>query len=145
MASVLKPYLARGSIRCIGATTLEEYEKYIEKDRALERRFQIIHIQEPSLEQVYTMLEAKQKEYESFHHVSVCEEALRCIVHCCNCYIPQRKFPDKAIDVLDLACVETKKQQQTNVDKIMIQKVIEQLTDIPLVSYNRFHLSLIHI
>lgn len=139
VASVLKPYLARGSIRCIGATTLEEYEKYIEKDRALERRFQIIHIQEPSLEQVYTMLEAKQKEYESFHHVSVCEEALRCIVHCCNCYIPQRKFPDKAIDVLDLACVETKKQQQTNVDKIMIQKVIEQLTDIPLVSYNRFH------
>ena len=74
VSSVLKPYLARGVIKCIGATTIEEYEMYIEKDRALERRFQIITIREPDVEDTIKMLKAKKKEYEDFHNVKIQEK-----------------------------------------------------------------------
>ena len=97
VSSVLKPYLARGVIKCIGATTIEEYEMYIEKDRALERRFQIITIREPDVEDTIKMLKAKKKEYEDFHNVKIQEKVLEQIVKYCAYYMPQRKFPDKAI------------------------------------------------
>ncbi|MCR0265141.1 AAA family ATPase [[Clostridium] innocuum] len=137
VSSVLKPYLARGVIKCIGATTIEEYEMYIEKDRALERRFQIITIREPDVEDTIKMLKAKKKEYEDFHNVKIQEEVLEQIVKYCAYYMPQRKFPDKAIDVLDLACVGAKRSSERIVSEDMVRDVIEKLTDIPLASRNR--------
>ena len=137
VSSVLKPYLARGVIKCIGATTIEEYEMYIEKDRALERRFQIITIREPDVEDTMKMLKAKKKEYEDFHTVKIQEKVLEQIVKYCAYYMPQRKFPDKAIDVLDLACVGAKRQSERSVSEDMVRDVIEKLTDIPLASRNR--------
>ena len=137
VSSVLKPYLASGVIKCIGATTIEEYEMYIEKDRALERRFQIITIREPDVEDTIKMLKAKKKEYEDFHNVKIQEKVLEQIVKYCAYYMPQRKFPDKAIDVLDLACVGAKRQSERSVSEDMVRDVIEKLTDIPLASRNR--------
>ena len=137
VSSVLKPYLARGVIKCIGATTIEEYEMYIEKDRALERRFHIITIREPDVEDTIKMLKAKKKEYEDFHNVKIQEKVLEQIVKYCAYYMPQRKFPDKAIDVLDLACVGTKRQSERSVSEDMVRDVIEKLTDIQLASRNR--------
>ena len=137
VSSVLKPYLARGVIKCIGATTIEEYEMYIEKDRALERRFQIITIREPDVGDTIKMLKAKKKEYEDFHNVKIQEKVLEQIVKYCAYYMPQRKFPDKAIDVLDLACVGAKRQSERSVSEDMVRDVIEKLTDIPLASRNR--------
>ncbi len=137
VSSVLKPYLARGVIKCIGATTIEEYEMYIEKDRALERRFQIITIREPDVEDTIKMLKAKKKEYEDFHNVKIQEKVLEQIVKYCAYYMPQRKFPDKAIDVLDMACVGAKRQSERSVSEDMVRDVIEKLTDIPLASRNR--------
>lgn len=137
VASVLKPYLARGMIRCIGATTIDEYEKYIEKDRALERRFQILMIKEPTKEETYAMLCAKINEYEEFHQVHIAANRIQDIVKYCAYYIPARRFPDKAIDVLDLACVVAKNEGEGYVLEAHIRKVIEKLTDIPLSSCNR--------
>lgn len=137
VSSVLKPYLARGLIKCIGATTLDEYEKYIEKDRALERRFQLIMVKEPDQETTAKMIESKLFEYEQFHHVSIHPNIIKQMVEYCDYYMPQRKFPDKAIDVLDLSCVSAKREGKEAVDEIIVRKVIEQLTDIPLVSKNR--------
>lgn len=137
VSSVLKPYLARGMIRCIGATTVEEYEKHIEKDRALERRFQVIMIKEPGKTETVGMLRAKLKEYEDFHQVKIKEEVVEKIVEYCDYYMPGRKFPDKAIDVLDLACVGAKRADMEMVDENIVRDVIEKLTDIPLASKNR--------
>lgn len=137
VSSVLKPYLARGMIKCIGATTLDEYEKYIEKDRALERRFQLIHVKEPDKQTTSKMIESKLVEYEQFHHVDIHKEIIQQMVEYCDYYMPQRKFPDKAIDVLDLSCVSAKREGKEVVDEDIVRKVIEQLTNIPLVSKNR--------
>lgn len=137
VSSVLKPYLARGDIRCIGATTFDEYEKYIAKDRALERRFQIIQVKEPDKQATKDMLLSKMKEYEEYHHVSIHESILDEIVEYCDYFMPNRKFPDKAIDVLDLACVRAKRQKLPEVNELVIRDVIEQLIDIPIASKDR--------
>ncbi|MDE6476508.1 MAG: ATP-dependent Clp protease ATP-binding subunit [Erysipelotrichaceae bacterium] len=137
VSSVLKPYLARGSIRCIGATTIDEYEKYIEKDRALERRFQIVMVKEPDHKATIQMMIAKLKEYEQFHHVNIQEEVIEKMVEYCDYYMPQRTFPDKAIDVLDLACVSAIREHKTVVDEEIVRSVIEQLTDIPIATKDR--------
>lgn len=139
VSSVLKPYLARGLIKCIGATTVEEYEKYIEKDRALERRFQVIMIKEPGKEETVKMLKAKIPEYEDFHQVKIDEDVVGKIVDYCDYFMPGRKFPDKAIDVLDLACVGAKRTNMKVVEEDIIKDVIEKLTDIPIASKNRLH------
>lgn len=137
VSSVLKPYLARGLIKCIGATTVEEYERYIEKDRALERRFQIVMIKEPNKEETLAMMDAKIKEYEEFHQVKIKSEVMVKIIDYCDYYMPSRKFPDKAIDVLDLACVGAKRMNEKLVDETMVRDVIEKLTDIPIASKDR--------
>ncbi|MEF9961894.1 MAG: AAA family ATPase [Erysipelotrichaceae bacterium] len=137
VSSVLKPYLARGEIKCIGATTIEEYEKFIEKDRALERRFQVVKIKEPTKQITTTMLQAKLSEYSKFHHVEIAASLVEEIVDYCDYFMPNRKFPDKAIDVLDLACVFTKRKHQQQVNREMVKDVIEQLTNIPISSKNR--------
>ena len=102
-ADMLKPALARGEVRCIGATTLDEYRKHIEKDAALERRFQPVMVDEPSTEEAITMLVAVRPEYERHHGVQITDEALNAAVLLSDRYINDRYLPDKAIDVLDEA------------------------------------------
>lgn len=102
-ANLLKPALARGSLHCIGATTLNEYKKYIEKDPALERRFQSILIKEPSLEDTIGILRGLKERYEIYHGVHIQEEALHAAVFLSARYITDRQLPDKAIDLIDEA------------------------------------------
>ena len=107
-ANILKPALARGEIRCIGVTTIAEYRRYIEKDSALERRFQPILIEESSLEETEQILNGLKKEFEERHKVIIREEAIESTVKLCARYLTEQRFPDKAITVLDDACVQKK-------------------------------------
>ncbi len=107
-ANILKPTLSRGEVQCIGATTPRDYHKYIEKDRALVRRFQPIHIRPPSEEETSAILEGVKERYERFHGVRFTEEAVRAAVYQSNRYITDRFLPDKAIDVLDEAGARVK-------------------------------------
>lgn len=103
-SNILKPSLARGEIQLIGATTIVEYRKYIEKDAALERRFQPITVEEPTQEHCLNILKGLWARYEAHHHVQIEEEALEAAVKLSSRYINDRFLPDKAIDVLDEAC-----------------------------------------
>jgi ATP-dependent Clp protease ATP-binding subunit ClpC len=107
-ANILKPALSRGEISCIGATTLKEYRKYIEKDRSLLRRFQAIQVAPPSPEDTMEILDGVKDRYESFHKVRYRPEALRTAIYQSNRYIPDRHLPDKAIDVIDEAGARVK-------------------------------------
>lgn len=131
VAAVLKPYLARGKIRFIGATTIEEYEKHIEKDHALQRRFQTIILKEPNEEIMFSLLKKKAKEYENYHHVKIQDEHLKMIITYCKQFLPQKHFPDKALDILDLSCVKASIQQEQWVSLVHIKEVMEQVTNIP--------------
>ena len=102
-ANILKPALARGEVQCIGATTIAEYRKSIEKDGALERRFQKVMVQPTSAEETYTVLTRISEVYGAFHHVQYTEEALQACVKLTDRYITDRFFPDKAIDAMDEA------------------------------------------
>ncbi len=105
--NILKPYLARGSIKIIGATTKDEYSKFIEDDRALDRRFQKIYVTEPTIEETEHILFNLRDTYEKFHNVIVSDEIIKEIVKLTDRYIHNGMFPDKAIDVFDEACVKT--------------------------------------
>ena len=107
-ANILKPALARGEIQLIGATTLTEYRKYIEKDAALERRFQPVTVEEPSEEECITILKGLQKKYEVHHKVRITDAAMEAAVHLSCRYINDRFLPDKALDVLDESCSRVK-------------------------------------
>jgi ATP-dependent Clp protease ATP-binding subunit ClpB len=100
-ANILKPALARGELRAIGATTLSEYQKYFEKDKALERRFQRVMIDEPSIEDAISILRGLKDRYETHHHVRIKDEAIIAAVELSNRYITDRFLPDKAIDLID--------------------------------------------
>ena len=102
--NLLKPMLARGELHCIGATTLDEYRKYIEKDAALERRFQPVMADEPSVEDTITILRGLKERYEVFHGVSIADSALISAATLSHRYISDRFLPDKAIDLVDEAC-----------------------------------------
>ena len=102
-ANIIKPPLARGKIRVIGATTISEYRKYIEKDAALERRFQEVYIEEPTAEQAITILQGLRPKYERYHGIDISEEAMEAAVRLSVRYLPDRYLPDKAIDLLDEA------------------------------------------
>ena len=103
-ANLLKPMLARGELKCIGATTFDEYRKYIEKDRALERRFQKIMVAEPSVEDTISILRGLKDRFESHHGVEIRDEAIIAAATLSNRYITDRFLPDKAIDLIDEAC-----------------------------------------
>ena len=103
-ANILKPALSNGDIQIIGTTTLKEYRKYIEKDAALERRFQTVMVEEPTIEQSIKILSGIKNYYEEYHHVKVPDELIRQIVIMSEKYIHDRFLPDKAIDILDEAC-----------------------------------------
>lgn len=102
-SNILKPSLARGELQCIGATTLDEYRKYIEKDAALERRFQPIQVDEPTLEESIQILKGLRDRYEAHHRVSISDEAIEQAVKLSDRYISDRFLPDKAIDLIDEA------------------------------------------
>jgi ATP-dependent Clp protease ATP-binding subunit ClpA len=107
-ANMLKPALARGRIRCVGATTLDEYRKKIEKDPALERRFQKVHVDEPSEQATIAILHALKKGLQEHHRVEIQDAAIVAAVQLAGRYVTGRQFPDKAIDLIDEACTTTK-------------------------------------
>ncbi|MGB4840461.1 MAG: ATP-dependent Clp protease ATP-binding subunit, partial [Saprospiraceae bacterium] len=105
-ANILKPALARGELRTIGATTLDEYQKYFENDKALVRRFQTVNIDEPSVEETISILRGIQEKYEVYHKIGILDEALIAAAELSNRYISERKLPDKAIDLIDEAAAK---------------------------------------
>lgn len=107
-SNILKPMLARGELHCIGATTLDEYREYIEKDPALERRFQPVFVNEPTVEDTITILRGLKEKYEVFHGVQIHDNALVAAATLSNRYISDRYLPDKAIDLVDEACAMIK-------------------------------------
>ena len=127
-SNMLKPMLARGEIDCIGATTLKEYQEYIEKDRALERRFQPIMVDEPTKEDTLSILRGLKSKFETHHGVRISDNALVAAVNYSVRYIPNRFLPDKAIDLLDEACAETRvdiESEPAELDEV--QRKIRQL------------------
>src|SRR5205807_2381178 len=107
-ANILKPALSRGEISCIGATTIREYRRYIEKDRSLLRRFQAINVAPPNEVETLQILEGVKERYENFHKVKYSDTAIRSAVYQSNRYITDRFFPDKAIDIIDEAGAKVK-------------------------------------
>jgi ATP-dependent Clp protease ATP-binding subunit ClpB len=107
-ANMLKPALARGDLRCIGATTLDEYRKYIEKDKALERRFQPVVVGEPSLHDTIAILRGLKERYEIHHGIRIRDAALVAATKLSSRYISGRQLPDKAIDLVDEAASRLK-------------------------------------
>ncbi|MDO5149953.1 MAG: ATP-dependent chaperone ClpB [Oscillospiraceae bacterium] len=119
--NLLKPMLARGEIDCIGATTLDEYRKYIEKDKALERRFQPVYVSEPTVEDTISILRGLKERYEVFHGVKIQDQAIISAAVLSNRYITDRFLPDKAIDLVDEACAMIKTEidsMPTELDEI---------------------------
>ncbi len=107
-ADMLKPYLARGELQTIGATTTDEYRKYIEKDKALERRFQPVMVNPPSVEQTIEILKGLKDTYEAYHKIIITDEAINAAANLSDRYITDRSLPDKAIDLIDEACSRAK-------------------------------------
>lgn len=117
-ANIMKPALARGELRCIGATTLKEYKKYIEKDAALERRFQPVKVGEPTPEDTLKILEGLRDRYEAFHKAKITDEAMKAAVELSGRYITDRFQPDKAIDVIDEAAAKVRMEASSTPDDL---------------------------
>lgn len=130
-ANIMKPELARGEIQVIGATTFDEYSRTIEKDSALERRFQPVKVSEPSVEETIEILTGIRECYEEFHKTAVSSNIIRCAVNTSVRYISDRFLPDKAIDVLDEACALSKFKSKNSVDEDDVYSVISRKTGIP--------------
>ena len=139
-ANILKPALSNGDIQIIGTTTLKEYRKYIEKDAALERRFQTVMVEEPTIEQSIKILSGIKSYYEDYHHVKVSDELIRQIVIMSEKYIHDRFLPDKAIDILDEACskvnltnkvLSTLEILKEDLAKVQEEKENEEISDDP--------------
>ncbi len=128
-SNVLKPALSRGEIQCIGATTFDEYRKYIEKDAALARRFQPIHVEPPSKEDAVEILRGLRDRYEAHHRVQILDAALECAVEMSDRYITGRCLPDKAIDVLDEAGARIRLRSMTKPPNLAeLEEQIERLS-----------------
>eukprot|EP01117_Protostelium_nocturnum_P019509 TRINITY_DN8472_c0_g1_i2.p1 TRINITY_DN8472_c0_g1~~TRINITY_DN8472_c0_g1_i2.p1 ORF type:complete len:706 (+),score=285.04 TRINITY_DN8472_c0_g1_i2:291-2408(+) len=117
-ANLLKPMLARGELRCIGATTLEEYKKYVEKDAAFERRFQQVYVAEPSVNDTISILRGIKEKYETHHGVRITDSAIVIAAQLAHRYITNRFLPDKAIDLVDEACANTRVQLNSQPEAI---------------------------
>ncbi len=130
--NLLKPSLARGELHCVGATTLDEYRQYIEKDAALERRFQKVFVGEPSVEDTIAILRGLKERYEIHHHVQITDPAIVAAATLSNRYISDRQLPDKAIDLIDEAAssirmeIDSKPQPLDRLDRRIIQLKLEQ-------------------
>jgi ATP-dependent Clp protease ATP-binding subunit ClpC len=130
-ADILKPALARGELQCVGATTPSEYRKHIDKDAALSRRFQPVHVNEPTVEESYQMLLGLRDKYEEHHRVCITDEALEAAVHLSDRYITERFLPDKAVDLMDEAAsrVRIRTYGAPNEIKVLEEKLEELLRD----------------
>ncbi|KAL7753752.1 hypothetical protein RI367_000683 [Sorochytrium milnesiophthora] len=117
-ANLLKPMLARGELRCIGATTLDEYQKHVEKDPAFERRFQTVLVDEPSVIDTISILRGLKERYEAHHGVRILDSAIVAAAQLSKRYVPQRFLPDKAIDLLDEACANVRVQLDSQPEAI---------------------------
>lgn len=132
-ANILKPALARGDLRAIGATTLDEYQKYFEKDKALERRFQMVMIDEPTVEDTISILRGLKEKYEIHHHVRIKDAAIIAAAEMSNRYITNRFLPDKAIDLIDEAAaklrmeIDSSPEELDEVDRKLRQLEIERV------------------
>ena len=127
-SNILKPALARGKIRCIGATTTEEYKKFIEKDSALERRFQKVYVEEPTIEETKNILKNIKNIYEKFHNVIIGDDVLNSIIFLSEKYIFDRNRPDKEIDILDEVCSRVSMKENENIIKARdIKRKIDEL------------------
>ena len=129
-ANILKPALAKSKVKVIGATTFEEYKQYIEKDSALERRFQPVYVNEPSVDETIELLKGIKGNYEKFHNVKIEEEALVGAAKFSKRYITDKFLPDKAIDLIDEACARIKVKNTNNIllkDLIKLERSIEKL------------------
>lgn len=120
--NILKPALARGKVHCVGATTVAEYRKYIEKDAALERRFQPILVEEPTQEEAIAILRGIKEKYEVHHHVKITDDAIIAAVHLSVRYLTDRKLPDKAIDLIDESMSRLKLQIESEPETMSILK-----------------------
>ena len=131
--NMLKPALARGELHCVGATTLDEYRKYIEKDAALERRFQKVMVLEPLVEDTIAILRGLKERYEVHHHVTITDPAIVAAATLSHRYITDRQLPDKAIDLIDEAAsrlrmeIDSKPEEMDRLDRRIIQLKIEQV------------------
>ncbi|MFY0255025.1 ATP-dependent chaperone ClpB [Chitinophaga sp. 30R24] len=127
-ANILKPALARGELRAIGATTLNEYQKYFEKDKALERRFQKVMVDEPSVEDAISILRGLKEKYESHHHVLIKDEAIIAAVELSHRYITDRFLPDKAIDLIDESAAKLRLEMNSMPEELdELERRIRQL------------------
>jgi ATP-dependent Clp protease ATP-binding subunit ClpC len=127
-SNIMKPALARGELQCVGATTQDEFRKYIERDAALERRFQAVKVREPSEEEAIDILKGLRERYESHHNVEITDDALVASVQLSNRYISDRSLPDKAIDLIDEAASRVRLQQslpplEVRQDKVKLNKL----------------------
>lgn len=128
--NMLKPMLARGELHCIGATTLDEYRQYIEKDAALERRFQPVMVDEPTVEETISILRGLKERYQNYHHVTITDNALVSAAVLSNRYISDRFLPDKAIDLVDEACALIKTELNslpTELDELKRRKIQKEI------------------
>jgi ATP-dependent Clp protease ATP-binding subunit ClpB len=127
-ANILKPALARGELRAVGATTLNEYQKYFEKDKALERRFQKVMIDEPSVEDAISILRGLKDRYETHHHVRIKDEAIIAAVELSNRYVTDRFLPDKAIDLIDESAAKLRLEMNSMPEELdKLERQIRQL------------------
>ena len=127
-ANILKPALARGELRAVGATTLNEYQKYFEKDKALERRFQRVLVDEPSVEDAVSILRGIKDKYESHHHVQIKDEAIIAAVELSHRYITDRFLPDKAIDLIDESAAKLRLEMNSMPEELdKLERSIRQL------------------
>ena len=124
-ASILKPSLARGELQCIGATTLDDYRKYVERDAALERRFQPVLVEEPSVDETLEILRGINERYEEHHKLTICDEALSAAATLAARYITDRYLPDKAIDLLDEAASRVRIKHRTKPITLKEAKQVE--------------------
>jgi len=131
VANLLKPALARGEIRCIGATTYEEYKNHFEKDRALNRRFQKIDIKEPSIEDTIKILEGLKSRYEEFHNVRYSREAIKSAAILAKKYLREKFLPDSAIDLIDEAGAKYKLRGKKLITKSDIESIVASIANIP--------------
>ncbi|HLF23975.1 MAG TPA: ATP-dependent Clp protease ATP-binding subunit, partial [Burkholderiales bacterium] len=130
--SMLKPALARGELQCVGATTLDEYRKYIEKDAALERRFAPVYVDEPNVDETIEMLHGLRDRYEAHHKVRISDEALVSAAHLSQRYVTDRRLPDKAIDLIDEAAAKLRvslytlpadlKEMKSEIDRVSAEE-----------------------
>ena len=139
-ANILKPALSRGNISCIGATTKDEYDRFFKNDSALNRRFELINVREPTKEETLELLKVAKRSYEKFHQVGYSEEVVEKIVELCDIYLSNKKFPDKAFDIIDESGAKTKKINMVRPKKA--KDMEEKLVDVDFqksADYDKFH------